>query len=197
MPNLDRPLRLEDYAIVLMPHGGDTLDMRDLSSARPALEALHLVTRICYHLFEAYGLAYTDLKATNVLSSSHGLVLCDYGGLALRGTRSGTATFPPPWSPRGTDVPADEPCVAYGLGALLVSLVLPYECNRLKYVDCERASALADAERLLGLECKAARAAVTKKDAGLGRVLAAAWRPKATLRGVYESIEAELCGALP
>lgn len=191
-PDPSRPLRLEDYVIVLMPYAGDTLGSKDLTSPRPALEALHDVARICYHLFETCGLAYTDLKATNVLFSDRGLVLCDYGGLALRGTRSGTATFPPPWSPRGTDVPADEACVAYGFGALLVNLVLPHECNRIMYVDVDRASALGDAERVLGAECEAVRAAVAKRDAGLGRVLAAAWRPKATLRGVFESIEAEL-----
>ena len=73
-----------------------------------------LCQRLLYH-----GLAYTDLKPSNVCIDAAGNVrLVDFGALAEVGTCDACATYPPPEYPYGTEVPATDETVAYGIGAL-------------------------------------------------------------------------------
>jgi hypothetical protein len=66
------------------------------------------------------------------------LVLCDYGSLSKVGARDSVATYPPPESPRGVNVVANERSILHGLGALLVSMYSPDSEYSLRFLSPKR-----------------------------------------------------------
>ena len=187
----------EHYTVVLMPYFGKPMTHLAADGDRTLLlDALRAVHAACERLLRA-GLAYVDLKLSNVLCECDGVdddraltvVLCDYGGLAALGSPDAVASYPPPQHPRGVRVAASEATVMHGFGAMLVSAFFLDLEPSLRYIGRSHkrlrdaapltdtgAAAMLRAAKVTALEEVAAR------DQGLARVLRCAWGPRSTMR---------------
>ena len=133
------PLTPANYSVVIMPYRGQPLTRLDAQSRRLSILVTQAVFRAIHQLFN-HGLAYTDIKSMNVVhlitpdGKTH-LTLCDYGSIEEVGASTGCATYPPPESPYGTGVVADERALCYGVGVLLATLSEPLVEKNLRYMD--------------------------------------------------------------
>lgn len=177
------------YTVVVMPYAGRSL-CSELPMAPDAVaETLRWTARACADMCELK-LFYTDLKSANLLRTPHGLRFCDYGALTHEQEGcAATATYPPPQHPRGVNLPPTEETVAHSLGALLVALLLPKAAHGLGFVCREEAPVDEAVARLTGAH-ERALAAVERADAGMARILAAAWAPGATTADVQDALAA-------
>ena len=180
------------FYVVLMQYGGTELTVRNNLTLRATLD---IVLQVCHHLREllAHNLVYTDLKPSNILITEEGkAVLCDYGGLAVLGTTSGTATYPPSGAPRGLDVPASEATMLYGLGILMVCLSFCKLERELRYVTASVEPNIDLAQLKLSAAASCIQARVTCLTHKGGEVLATAWRPGTTLEQFGETLSRAL-----
>jgi len=179
----------DNYTLVVMPHAGHAI-----LGAHGPMEALHVVAEVaslCSRLLRD-GFVYTDLKSANILRDADDrLVLCDYGGLAEIGGCQGTATFPPPWSPYGLNVPALEITLAYVLGALLASLADKSAGNKLKFVAHSEEPDFDEASQRIARQ---ALDVMSASHDSVKRVLGVAWGHGATLERVRMSLAEALVG---
>ena len=171
-----------------MPYYGEPLSRAGTLEHRVALGIVYEVSKKCRELLDI-GLAYTDMKPANVLFlEGRGIFLCDYGSLAPVGVNDGSATYPPPEFPRGTNVPANEAAVVYGLGALMVCLCFPYFERSLRFVPAtvEANEHLATAAVALG--CRDAVELMKRRGVDASRALSTAWKPGATIAGFQDAL---------
>lgn len=185
-------LRHRHFTVVLMEHGGGPLYWEAPMAAADILHAVAWTARACLRLFESYGLAYTDIKPANVLRNpkTRALLLCDYGSMEEAGLPVGTATYPPPETPYGMDVMADQRALAYGLGVLIVGLHDEGLLHHLAFRPVTSPLEIARADLALG--CEQVMQAV--HDPELAPVLRTAWAPGATVLDVLAMIPAAAGG---
>jgi len=119
---LTRPHDEIEYACVAMPYAGHTV-RRGMYDDDQALKLVQRVARGCKTLIDGWGLFYLDIKPANIAVTEAGEpVLLDYGAMCFDHQTAGV-TYPPPRYPRG-HVPGREENVTYGLGILVVQLLL-------------------------------------------------------------------------
>jgi serine/threonine protein kinase len=177
-----------NYTIVLMPYYGEPLSRVSNLQHLPALGIVYEISKKCMDLLEI-GLAYTDMKPANVLFlEGRGVSLCDYGGLAPVGSKDGSATYPPPEYPRGTNVPANEASVVYGLGALMVCLCFPSFERSLRYIPAANEANKHLATAAVALGCRDAVDLMKRRGSDASRALATAWKPGATIAGFQDAL---------
>lgn len=123
-----------EYACFGMPCADGTLMAAVENGQADAAQATAVVARALQQLHRD-GFSYCDLKPNNVLVLRRGealhIAFCDLGSLARAG-EAGSATYPPPDSPTGLNVPATEASAAWGLGAFLLTLLRGHDAP-LKY----------------------------------------------------------------
>ena len=132
------PEEPSDWSAIVMQKYECTLHCLCLVTMEQKMHAFKQIVRATLRLWQC-NLAYLDFKETNVLFSSAGgqstYVLCDHGAVEIVGTTHGSATYPPPTNPFGTEVSADAINVCWGLGSLLVLLLEPRFEEQLRYVS--------------------------------------------------------------
>jgi serine/threonine protein kinase len=188
IPSIGAEVSAQNYTVVLMPYYGEPLSRASNLQHLPALGVVYEVSQKCADLLEL-GLAYTDMKPANVLFfEDRGVSLCDYGSLVPVGANDGSATYPPPEYPRGTNVPANEASVVYGLGALLVCLCFPYFERHLRYVPAATEANEHLATAAVALGCRDAVELMKRRGSAASRALATAWKPGATIAGFQDAL---------
>ena len=180
------PIRPGHFTVVLLLYCGDSLYAEPAMDREAVLRVLVWAADACKHLMDTRRVVYTDFKPSNVLrnAETNKLTLCDYGGMAFTGETFGTATYPPPESPYGNDVQADERAVAYGLGVLLVTL----HAKKLAASLLFRPEGVERDTARVEIEDGCARAVEGVKDEVLAAVLRAAWAPGATIADVMAAM---------
>ena len=198
----DQELRPENYTVVLMRFGGEPMCTVMLHKPHLALavaaKLLHVVSKLY-----ALGLAYTDMKSTNVLihqddAYSMRMVLCDYGSISYVGEQDGVATYPPPENPYGTGIVASERAVAYGIGSLLALAFAPDLEKSLRFCEMDAKMDVKKRRRngdsaekctaKLLKACESVLKDIEQRDERVARVVRTAWDPNTTLARLAESL---------